>query len=115
VETIDLINQWQTTCERAVFNFSNLLHLSGRRQAGSAVLELLRGAPRAPEDLKKALGESLFSRCFDEVFDPSRKNDPRVLHSIYLYVTELAAMPANERAILEASVAGVFLGWGMGG
>jgi hypothetical protein len=38
-----------------------------------------------------------------------------MFEEVHEYLTYLTAMQPSRRALLEASVAGVFLGWGMGG
>jgi len=109
------LDGWQAECEKAVRILSNLLHLAGRRQTGSAVIELLRTAPRTPEEMDKVLTDSLLCRCTKEAFDSARPSDQRMFHEICTYISCLTKMPPSRRSMLEASVAGTFLGWGMGG
>jgi hypothetical protein len=106
---------WQAECERAVRVLSNLLHLAGRRQPSSALVELLRTAPRSPEEVEKALTDTLFCRCVFEASDCLRPCDTKMFREVREYVAYLTAMPPSRRALLDACVAGVFLGWGMGG
>lgn len=106
---------WQAECEKAVRVLSNLLHLAGRRQAGSAVIELLRTAPRTPAEMDTVLTDSLLCRCTKEAFDCARPCDQRMFQEVTAYISYLTKMPPSRRSMLEASIAGTFLGWGMGG
>jgi hypothetical protein len=110
----EAVDWWQTECEKAVRVFSNLLHLAGRRQAGSAILELLRTAPGAPEEADAISTDSLFGRTAKEACDRAQPCDHAMLTEFCDYIDHLVAMPASLRSMLEASVAGVILGWGMG-
>jgi hypothetical protein len=108
-------SQWQSECERAVRILSNLLQLAGRRQTASAVIELMRTAPRTPEELDKVLTDSLVCRSVKEAFDRVRPSDRMMFDEVCGYISDLTTMPPSRRSMLEASVAGTFLGWGMGG
>jgi hypothetical protein len=106
---------WQTECEKAVRILSNLLHLAGRRQTGSAVIEVLRLALRTPEEMDKDSTDSLLARCFEEAQLRKHPCDAMMFREVCEHLQYLMVMPPYRRAMLEASVAGVVLGWGMGG
>jgi hypothetical protein len=107
--------KWQTECEKAVRILSNLLHLAGRRQPAAAVLDLLRSVPRTPEEIDSVSTDSLLCQCVAEASDRVRPCDRTMLGEVHDYLRHLAKMQPDGRALLEASIAGVFLGWGMGG
>ncbi len=106
---------WQAECEKAVRVMLNLLHLAGRKQTASAVLELVRTAPRTPEEIANASVSSLFCRSVFEANEWAAPCDKRMFDEVRRYINYLAEMSPSRRSLLEASVAGALLGWGMGG
>jgi len=114
MEPNDTPEGWQAECERAVLNISNLLYLAGRRQTGTAVLEMMRSAPRTPQEMERLTKDSLLYRCALEITGQCKDGDFQMVHSIISFFEYLLTMPPSRRSMLEASVAGVMLGWGMG-
>ena len=88
----------------------NLLAAASRTQAASAVIEMLRGLPRSAAEMKDLCRNALFFRC--AVAGKNRNTLPE-MEEIKRALTRVAAMSPARRAMLEASVAGTLLGWGM--
>jgi hypothetical protein len=105
---------WQAACERAAFNVSALLRLARRRATHSAVLEVLRAAPRSPDE-KQDADAAPFARCALAAVEFRAAWEADLLTAVIAYFEELAAMRPRRRAMLEASIAGALIGQGMGG
>lgn len=107
---------WQAECERAVFNAMALLQAAGRKTGATAILEVIRSAPRHPLDPHDVVPDCLFARCIQDSHLPglaSSQADADVL--IDYFAVYLPSLPEYQRALLEASVSGVVIGWGMSG
>lgn len=106
--------RWRWECEQAVFHAVVLLRVSGKRPVHSAVLEMLRATPRSPGEAHYP--EECFSiRCGH---DAALRHDPSehaAFDEAIRYFQRLASMRPARRAMLEACVAGVLVGLGMGG
>jgi uncharacterized Zn finger protein (UPF0148 family) len=109
----DLLESWQGECEKAVRMVSNLLTLAGRWRGQAAIIELLRSVPRTAEDVRKLPENSLLARCAAEAFERKTERNARMMDEIVDYLKYLVGMEPHRRAMLEASVAGVFLGSAM--
>ena len=83
-------DRWQAECERAARHAGNLIRLSGRRACGSAIVELIRTAPRTPED--NIAEASFFGRCGYDAANRVAGDDYDVFSQAMDYFEELAAV-----------------------
>ncbi len=109
----DLLESWQGECEKAVRMLSNLLTLAGRQSRHAPVIEMLRSVPRSAVEVSKLPVDSLLARCVADAFERRTDSNARTFEEIAEYLKYLTEMRPCRRALLEASVAGVFLGWAM--
>jgi hypothetical protein len=94
----------------------------------SAVIELVRTLPRSAEEMKILQSSvsgaslvkkqfsthpSLFVRCAIEAYHFSQ-DDKELFQAVIEYWRDFTMMPPERRAMLEASVVGTLLGYGMG-
>ncbi len=100
---------WQAECERAAFNAAALLRIAHRYPNKTAILEIVRSAPRSPDE-ELDPEASPFFRCVRAARTFVRSWEEELLHSICDYFCRLASMKPARRAFLEASVAGVLIG-----
>lgn len=110
-----LPESWQAECEKAVRMLSNFLTLAGRQSRHAPVIEMLRSAPRSAKETSKLPMDSLLARCGAEAIERRAASNARTFEEIMEYLKYLTEMEPCRRALLEASVAGVFLGWDMAG
>ena len=106
--------RWRSECEQAAFHAAVLLRLSGRRPAHAAVLEMLRSAPRSPDE-KQAPDESFCMRCAEGALHHRESWEHAAFEEALRYFQRLERMRPARRAMLEACVGGVLVGLGMGG
>jgi hypothetical protein len=100
---------WQAECERAAFLAAAMLRLGRRYPDRIAILELIRSAPRSPDE-EQDPAASAFMRCAKAARTFARSNDERLLLSVLDYFCDLASMKPARRAFLEASLAGALIG-----
>jgi hypothetical protein len=100
--------EWQAECEELVASISRLLYAADRRWAASAVIELLRSLPRTPDEIK-INSDTLFGRLCCEAIDTHAAE----LRKVAEFVKQFATISSIRREMLEASVIGTLLGWGM--
>lgn len=105
---------WQAECECAALNAAALLRLADRRATHSAVLEVLRTAPRSSDE-RASVEDTAFMRCAQAAIDLAASYESDLRDAVFAYFQELAAMRPRRRAMLEASIAGALVGLGMGG
>ena len=116
VEDIDPA-AWQADCELVVLALLNLLRATGRRASAAAVVVMVRELTRAPDEPP---GEktSLVTRLASEFLRGGSSHGPRQRErdreGLHAAAARVAGMGAAERALFEASVVGVILGWEMG-
>jgi hypothetical protein len=100
---------WQADCETAVLMLSYLLRASGRQPSPGAVVELLRQLPRSPNASVPA--HTLLARCICDARGNGWTYSDR--KDFKDFVDWLCGTPPEHRALFEASVIGVLLGFGM--
>jgi hypothetical protein len=100
---------WQAECERAAFNAAAMLRMARMYPNKTAILEIIRNAPRSPDE-EQDPEASPFFRCVRAARTLSKSWDDDLLHSICEYFCYLASMKPARRAFLEASLAGVLIG-----
>lgn len=100
---------WQAECERATFHAASLLRIARRYPSNAAILEIIRSAPRLPDE-EQDPETSPFFHCARAARTLARSWDKDLLSSICDYFVYLASMKPARRAFLEASLAGVLIG-----
>jgi hypothetical protein len=100
---------WQAECERAAFNAAAMLRMARRYPNKAAILEIIRSAPRSPDE-EQDPEASPFFRCARAARRAAQSWDEELLRSISDYFFCLASMKPARRAFLEASIAGVLIG-----
>jgi hypothetical protein len=105
---------WRVECEWAVYHAGTLLKLSGLKSPSSpSIVEMILTAPRSVEEANAKMGDcSLFSRSVRNAF-VEKADDPQLIAAGDYFIDHLAAMKPEDRAMLDASIAGVFMGWMM--
>jgi hypothetical protein len=106
--------RWRQECETAAYHAATLLRLAGRCFSYSAMVELLRSAPRCPEE-RQAADESFFMRIACEAARHPAESERTPFGDAIAYFQRLAAMGAPKRAMLEGCIAGTLVGVGTGG
>lgn len=107
------MTKWQSECNRAVFFASELLRLARRRASVSAVIEIIRTAPRNNAERENPNLDAFFVQCF---LDAHRLED-RILPERHpqlrdYFMEHLLSMKPARRRLLEASIAGSLIGYG---
>jgi hypothetical protein len=105
--------RWRWECEQAAFHAGVLLRLGGRYVTHSAVLEMIRTAPRSPGAASKP-EESFFMRCTQDACKRRASYEADLLEKAIDYFGRLANMRPARRAMIEACVGGALIGIGMG-
>ncbi len=103
---------WVASCEAVVGSLGTLLLATGHAPTGLGVCELLAAVPASPDRLAaltKAPDGSLLSRALIAA-RYGRATDGRRLAVIAAGLRRLVYQPPDRRALLEASIRGVFLG-----
>lgn len=106
---------WQVQCRTAITVASDLLRATGCQVTGWAVVELIRQIPRPPQGLRGLSSQSLLFRGLqavarNEVLAKSGKRE-----AILRFVRTTIELPSSHRGLLEASVTGSLLGFGLAG
>ncbi len=100
---------WQAECERAAFHAAALLRIARMYPSKAAILEIIRTAPRSPDE-EQDPETSPFFRYARAARTMAQSWDDDLLRSIWDYFVHLASMKPARRAFLEASLAGVLIG-----
>ena len=102
---------WRVECERAAFHAGVLLRLANIPGGiAAAIVELIQTAPRSESDLDTLPETTLFARIMRAAY--RFHGDTDSFRAASEYITEhLMKMPPQRRRMLEASLAGVFMGW----
>jgi len=104
---------WRVKCERAVFNANVLLRMAGMTGGSmAAVVELIRTAPRSWKDADNMPETALFDRIARQAGRLSG-SDVMFRSALEYFARELIEMAPERRSMLEASVAGVLMGFMM--
>jgi hypothetical protein len=111
-KTCRAADTWQAECERAASNTAALLRIARRYAHNIAILEILRSAPRSPDE-EQTLDTSPFMRCLRAARLHAAPYEKDLLQSVTSYFDYLASMKPARRALLEASLAGVLTGASM--
>ncbi len=106
--------RWRWECEQAAFHAAVLLRLSGRRPVHSAVLEMFKTVPRSASEAHYP-EECFFMRCGREAASRHDSWEKAAFEEAIRFFERFAAMRPARRAMIEACVAGVLVGLGMGG
>lgn len=97
-------DRWQAICEGVVFQAVRLLRRSGRTATTASVLEIIREIPSSPKTLVNS--NSYLARCVNEARLEFGETD-----QLFDQLEQFARMTFTRRALLEASIAGVMLGF----
>lgn len=101
--------EWAGACEEAVGGLSALLLAAGRRPTGLGVCRLLDAVPATPDGLtrlSRTPDGSLLARTLAAC--QSGPGDRQAV--VAAGIRQLVFQPPERRALLEASIRGVFLG-----
>jgi hypothetical protein len=103
---------WQAECERAAYHAAAMLRLGRMYPSATAILELIRSAPRSPDEEQDPAASPFMRYARSARTFAARPYDDDLLSSICEYFCYLASMKPARRAFLEASLAGALVGAG---
>jgi hypothetical protein len=104
---------WRVECEQAAFHAGVLLRLANVPGGiAAAIVEMIQTAPRSESDWETLPETTLFARVARAAYGFNGDTDS--FRAATTYITErLMKMPPERRRLLEASLAGAFMGWQM--
>lgn len=105
--------KWRAECERLALNLCLLIRIGDMKPSGAAVLELLRSLPESASETMEET--SFFARCAKAAMRNVTSWDEKQLQSVTDYLVQYAAMSPARRKMLEATLTGVLVGFGLGG
>lgn len=102
---------WRVECERAAFHAATLLRLANIPGGiAAAIVDLIQTAPCSESDLDSLPETTLFARITRAAY--RFHGDTDSFRAASEYITEhLMQVPPQRRRLLEASLAGAFMGW----
>jgi hypothetical protein len=107
-------DEWRVECERAVFHAGALLRLA-KIQGGfaSSTIEMLLTAPRTNNGLDDLPETALFVRMVLDALRYARNDDDREAFKCAMdyFTKHFVQLTPEKRRMLEASIAGTFMGF----